>query len=227
DSVYVGMVVHGNGIYIMEYIQDINNTETDTKDIYTSYDTEINLQPLPVENFMHYFYIIVFPYFLLFGTVGNCLSIVLMRRYSGSVWSTCGYMPFVCLIDLIKLYVECGNDWLKKLYNDEYNLSEQILDMSNSVCKVYSFVYHLIVQEKEWIMVAVAIETAIASKRPTLIYRMCSRERGNAIMLFISVMLISLNLHFFWTYGLVKPGDDPSINVYLYSNHVKGTVSHE
>ncbi|KAH3840072.1 hypothetical protein DPMN_113514 [Dreissena polymorpha] len=124
--------------------------------------------PLPVEKFMHYFYVIVFPYVLLFGTVGNCLSIVLMRRYSGSVWSTCGYMPFVCFMELIKLYVECGNDWLKKLYNNEYNLSEQILIMSNSVCKVYSFVFYLIVQEKERIMVAVAIETAITSKQHTL-----------------------------------------------------------
>jgi len=64
-------------------------------------------------------------------------------------------------------------------------------------------------------MVAIAIETMITIKKPKRIYEMCTRERANAIMLFISVILITLDLHFFWTHGLVRPGDDPHISIYM------------
>lgn len=124
-------------------------------------------------------------------------------------------MAVIFPMDLIKLYVECGNDWLQKLYNDRWSLSQEILLLSNAVCKVYTFTYSLLLQEAEWIMVAVAIETVIAVKRPMLIYTMCTRERASAIVLFISVILISLNLHYFWTHGLVVPGDDPSIDFFM------------
>lgn len=171
--------------------------------------------PTPSEKFINYFYLVVFPYFLLSGTIGNILATTLMRRYSHNVWSTCIYMSLIFPLDLMKLYVECGNDWLSKLHTDKYSLSHEILLLSNAVCKVYSFVYNLILSQSEWIMVAIGIETAIAFKKPSWIYTMCTRERASAIVLFISVMLITLNLHFFWTYGLIKPGEDPSINVFI------------
>lgn len=124
-------------------------------------------------------------------------------------------MTIIFPMDLIRLYVECGNDWLQQLYDDHWSLSHQILHLSNAVCKVYMFTYSLLLQEAEWIMVAVAIETVIAVTRPLSIYKMCTRERASAIVLFISVILISLNLHFFWTHGLVVPGDDPSIDFFM------------
>ncbi|XP_045193316.2 uncharacterized protein LOC123549354 isoform X2 [Mercenaria mercenaria] len=185
---------------------------TDLDDIYADY--YLNYPPLPptsLENFVKYFYMIVFPYFLLTGTIGNILGTVIMRRYSHNVWSTCMYMSLVFPMDLIQLYVECGNDWLSKLYKDEYNLSKEILLLSNAVCKVYTFVYNFILSQSEWIRVAIGIETAIAITKPNWIYTMCTRERASAIALFISVLLISINLHFFWTHGLIKPGEDPSI----------------
>lgn len=138
----------------------------------------------------------------------------MMRRYSHNVWSTCLYMSLIFPLDLIQLYVECGNDWLNVLHTNRYSLSEEILLLSNAVCKVYTFVYNLILSQSEWVTVALAIETAIAITKPDLIYSMCTRERASAIVLFISVMLISLNLHFFWTYGLIKPGQDPTIDAF-------------
>lgn len=170
--------------------------------------------PTALENFINYFYMIVFPYFLLTGTIGNILGTVIMRRYSHNVWSTCMYMSLIFPMDLIQLYVECGNDWLSRLHKDGYSLSENILLLSNAVCKVYTFTYNLILSQSEWIRVAIGIETAIAITKPVWIYTMCTRERASAIVLFISVLLISLNLHFFWTYGLIKPGEEPNIKAF-------------
>ncbi|XP_060602889.1 uncharacterized protein LOC132755954 isoform X2 [Ruditapes philippinarum] len=188
---------------------------TDLDDLYADY--YLNYSPPPptaLENFIKYFYMIVFPYFLLSGTIGNILGTVIMRRYSHNVWSTCMYMSLIFPMDLIQLYVECGNDWLYRLHKDGYSLSENILLLSNAVCKVYTFTYNLILSQSEWIRVAIGIETAIAITKPAWIYTMCTRERASAIVLFISVLLISLNLHFFWTYGLIKPGEEPNIKAF-------------
>ena len=116
-------------------------------------------------------------------------------------------------MDLIKLYVECGNDWYMKIHEDMENLSIYILKLSNAVCKVYSFTYTFLLHESGWLMVALSIEMMIATRYPLRIYKMCTRDRGSAVVLFISVILISLNLHFFWTSGLTTPADDPNINV--------------
>ena len=178
---------------------------------YEYYDIE----PTPEEIFIKYLYIIVFPYFLLLGTVGNLISLILMRSYSRNVWSTCLYMAILLPMDTIKLYVECGNDWYNKIHEDIVNLSAEILLISNAVCKVYTFVYNLIIHESVWFMIAAAIEMTISMRTPLKIYKMCTRDRATSNILLISVLLISLNLHFFWTFGLTIPGDDPNIRIIL------------
>ncbi|XP_052816585.1 uncharacterized protein LOC128243097 isoform X2 [Mya arenaria] len=209
------MMVNENGFINMDSVYAGNGTGYSDDELYDGYQDYYIIVPTPAETFVHYFYLIVFPYFLFFGTFGNIISTALLSRYSHNVWSTCVYMTLIFPLDLIKLYVECGNDWIGELSNKELNLSAKILLMSNAVCKVYTFVYSLLLQEVRWILVAIAIETMIVLKTPTRIYNMCTRERANAIMLFISVMLITLDLHFFWTHGLVRPGDDPSISFFM------------
>ncbi|XP_052816586.1 uncharacterized protein LOC128243098 [Mya arenaria] len=209
------MMVNENGLINMDSVYDGNGTEYSDDELYDRYHDYYIIVPTPAETFVHYFYLIVFPYFLFFGTFGNIISTALLSRYSHNVWSTCVYMTLIFPLDLIKLYVECGNDWIEEVTHKELNLSAKILLMSNAVCKVYTFVYSLLLQEVRWVIVAIAIETMIVLKTPTRIYNMCTRERANAIMLFISVMLITLDLHFFWTHGLVRPGDDPSISFFM------------
>lgn len=208
------------------YISEFNGTEYngiypgDFSDYYFTLPP-----PTPLDNFVKYFYTIVFPYFLLSGTIGNIVGAVIMRRYSHNIWSTCMYMSLVFPMDLIQLYVECGNDWLIKLRPRSPSLSQEILHLSNAVCKVYSFLYNLILCQSGWLTVAIAIETAIAIIKPDWIYKMCTKERASAIVLFICVLLISLNLHFFWTFGLIKPEEDLFINGFYctYINELSDT----
>ena len=176
-------------------------------------DYEIILTPEEV--FIKYFYLIVFPYFLLLGTIGNLISLLLMKKYSHTVWSTCLYLVILLPMDTVKLYVECGNDWYKKVHDDLENLSVEILLISNAVCKVYTFLYNLVIHASVWFMVAAGIEMTISMRYPLRIYRLCTRDKATSVILLISVLLISLNLHFFWTFGLTIPGDDPSIQIVL------------
>ena len=181
--------------------------------LYEHYYEDYEIILTPEEIFIKYLYITVFPFFLLLGTVGNILSLLLMRKYSRNVWSTCLYMVIILGMDLIKLYVECGNDWYTKI--QDQNLSVEILLISNAVCKVYMFLYNLIIHSSSWLTVAVGIEMMISMRFPLRIYRMCTRDRAMSVILLILVLLISLNLHFFWTFGLTIPGDDVSIQIVL------------
>lgn len=124
-------------------------------------------------------------------------------------------MVIILGMDLIKLYVECGNDWYQKIHDDMENLSVKILLISNAVCKVYTFLYNLIIHSSVWLTVAVGIEMMISMRFPLRIYQMCTRDRAMSVILLILVLLISLNLHFFWTFGLTIPGDDASIQIVL------------
>ncbi|KAL3860032.1 hypothetical protein ACJMK2_010205 [Sinanodonta woodiana] len=186
----------------------------DYTDAYSDYDSFM-LELSPEQKFIKYLYLCLFPLFLLFGTVGNVATMLLLNKYSHNVWSTCLYMTILLLLDLVKLYVECGNDWYAKLFDDMYNLSQEILLLSSAVCKVYMFLYSLTIHTLSWIMVAMAIEVTIGVRYPYSIYKMCTRDRATAVVLLITVLLLTLNLHFFWTTGLTVPGDDHNIRVLL------------
>ncbi|XP_021379211.1 uncharacterized protein LOC110466781 isoform X2 [Mizuhopecten yessoensis] len=159
----------------------------------------------------------VFAVFLLLGTIGTFPCIVLLNRYSHTVWSTCVYLSLLLGIDLVKLYVHCGNQWFDAVADE--NLSWNILVISNSVCKVYTFLISFLNHMSSWIVVAATVELLIAIRFPRHMYVMCTRERSQAVILFIIVLLICLNLHFFWTVGLTLPGQSPEIVIPFCHNN--------
>ncbi|XP_069112714.1 uncharacterized protein [Argopecten irradians] len=160
----------------------------------------------------------VFAVFLILGTVGSFPCIVLLNRYSHTVWSTCVYLSLLLGIDLVKLYVHCGNQWFEEVTDE--NLSWNILLISNSICKVYTFLLSFFNHMSSWIVVAASVELLIAVRFPRHMYMMCMRERSQAVILFIIVLLICLNIHFFWTVGLSLPGQSPEItSPYCHDNY--------
>lgn len=148
-------------------------------------------------------FIYVCPLFLFLGTLWNFQSFFILYRMSHRVWSTCLYLSMLSLVDILVLYVECGNNWLKNMVH--YDLSVAIMLTSNTICKVYPFVYNFILHFSSWIHVALVTECFISVRYPLLTHRRCKRETAQAVMLFITVLLFAINIHFFWTYGLTLP----------------------
>ncbi|XP_046544180.1 uncharacterized protein LOC124254303 isoform X2 [Haliotis rubra] len=185
----------------------------------------LNQSELKVSNIIQRY---IFPIILFIGTVGNLTSIRYLHNLSVNVWSTCLYLTVLSLIDLVTLYVDCGNKWFKIVSG--INLSVKISETSGAVCKVYPFIFQFFLHLSPWIVVSTSVELTIASKFPHLTYKMCTRERAKAVMLLTTVLLLCLNMPYFWTYGLVKYAETPdnviTVCVYIeeFSEYFRDTI---
>jgi hypothetical protein len=75
---------------------------------------------------------------------------------------------------------------------------------SNSACKIYPFVSDFVLHLSIWLTVAMAIETAIVYMTPEKLMRVCKVERARNVFLFIIVLVVCVDVHYFWTFALIK-----------------------
>lgn len=155
----------------------------------------------PEKDIANKIYLYISPLLLLLGTLGNIFSVIVLRKLSRKVMSTCLYLAVLSIVDLIVLYTRCGNDWLTNV--SKIDLSNRLMVYSESICKVYPFVFNFIVHLSRWLIVAMTIEAFIAIKYPPKMSHMCTEERARAVILLLTVLLVCVNLHFFWSYELV------------------------
>ena len=165
--------------YYSDYF-DINFPERDAADIIIIY---------------------VSPFLLFLGTISCIISLMVMYRLSHQVLSTCIYLCFLSIVDLMVLYTRCGNEWLRKVSN--LDLSNMLMVSSESVCKVYPFVFNFIFHLSKWLMVCVAVEGFIATRYPEKADSMCSVSRAKAVVLLLTVVLVVVNIHYFWSFELI------------------------
>ena len=103
-------------------------------------------------------------------------------------------------MDTIVLLVRCGDDFLQEF--DKIELNRQLLVFSDSTCRVYPFVFNFIFHLDRWLLVAVAIEGVLSVKYPNKVEKFCSLDRARAVILLLTVILVTVNLHYFWSFSL-------------------------
>ena len=108
-------------------------------------------------------------------------------------------------MDLVVLYTRCGNEWLLHLAN--LDLSQKLMVYSESICKVYPFVFNFLFHLSRWLIVAAALEGFISVKYPERLESLCNLDRARAVILLLTVLLVCVNMHFFWSYELVPLED--------------------
>ena len=155
----------------------------------------------PEKDAADFIYVYVSPFLLLLGSVGNFLSLLVMYRLSQRVLSTCIYLCLLAPVDLLVLYTRCGNEWLRRV--SHHDLSNVLMLSSESVCKVYPFVFNFLFHLSKWLMVCVAVEGLIGSRYPERVEHMCSLFRAKAIVLLLTVLLVCVNIHYFWSFELI------------------------
>ena len=167
-----------------------------------SYYTDMYGTTFPEKDIAEYLYIYGCPILLLLGTIGNVVTVIRFISMCQKVLSTILYLVVVCIMDLLVLYVRCGNSWVKN--SIQYDFEYASMHWSNTVCKIYpflsNFAYHLSV----WLLVAMVVETTLVSFRPHRLIKIYTLERARAVFLLIIVLLVCLNAHCFWTYALIK-----------------------
>ena len=74
-----------------------------------------------------------------------------------------------------------------------------------SLLQVYNFLTNLLRHLCSWILAMLVLEITLILVRPKQAHLICVTERVKNISLFILLLLICVNAHYFWTYGLVQP----------------------
>ena len=143
------------------------------------------------------------PIFLTLGSVGNVVSAVVLYRLSQEILPTCLYMAVLAVAELFVLYSRCGNTWLASV--SELDIINTLMMNSLSICKVYPFIFSFMFHLLRWLVVCTAVEGAMITTNPHRLQRSLSTSRAEAAMLLLTVVLVSLNMHFFWSFELIKP----------------------
>lgn len=141
----------------------------------------------------------VSPVLLLVGIAGNLLALVILEKLSREVFSTCAYLAALTLADSLLLFIRCGNDWCESIYT---NVSYMLMVQSQSVCKVYPFLYNFLFHFSRWLLVAAAIEGFMSTRYPHRPLQ--TLPRAKATMLLLTVLLVCTNVHYFWSFEVMK-----------------------
>ena len=178
---------------------------SDYYDTYYQYIDQCGMETIP--SFTEYkaaeaLTTFLYPLFLLLGTLGNAAALVLLRHLSIQAWSSCFYLAVLAVVDLVVLYIRCGGAWLLKVGG--VNPYHRVMSSSDAMCKTFLFVLNMLLQMWPWLMVALGVELLISTRYPLKTYRLCTRERARATVLLITILLVCLNLNFFWTWGLLE-----------------------
>ena len=143
------------------------------------------------------------PVFIVLGTAGNMLAILVLRRRP--LRSVQFYLTILAVIDTIMLYVGFAHDWL-------YSITEPrivIRYLSPVACKIQLFLLVTCKWSSAWILVAITIQRFVSVYLPLKSRLVCSARVPLVSTLVILVVCIIGNSHFFFTYGpaLVKTGN--------------------
>ena len=141
------------------------------------------------------------PLQVLLAVFGNAMTVLVMLRMRDRVHFMCSYLAIIAVTDSVVVMLISGNAWLRRMTGHDY--LHQYLNQSEICCKVVTFLKHLCLHLTAWVMVTVAIENLVVNLRPLSITHVKS-QRVTDVMCLLLVLVTCLNLHYFWTYGLLN-----------------------
>ena len=152
------------------------------------------------------------PVLLILGTFGNIFSFVILAKNMLKM-STYSYLAVLAIMDISVLYIGLLRMWIGQLTVD-------ILDISNWLCKGLNFLGYVCSDSSVWLIIAVTVERYIAVCFPLRAPRMCNTRRALIVVILIIVALSLVNGHMLWTVelsykyhnGSYVSKCDPSVN---------------
>lgn len=146
-----------------------------------------------------YFWIIFCPIFLVIGTIGNVLNVFILRKLKFHKNATYTLLLILAFADMTVLFVGITRYWL--LYLADVDLRV----LSDFSCKFSLFLIYFSMQFSSWILVLVTVvrfmKTFVPLRQSK--YKDITVKNTSIAVLVVGVLLMCINLHFFWTNGLV------------------------
>ncbi|ELT88865.1 hypothetical protein CAPTEDRAFT_99172, partial [Capitella teleta] len=135
------------------------------------------------------------PFMLVIGSIGNLLSFIIMARKGMRKLSTYNYLAVLAITDTLVLYVGLLRIWVAEI------AGRDMRDHAVWICKTINVLGYTVSDYSVWLIIAMTVERWIAVCMPLKAPSMCNRRKAGAAIVCIFVLLLSLNLHFFWTTG--------------------------
>ena len=137
------------------------------------------------------------PILLVFGTVGNTLSIITFSRKELRKNTSALYFIVLAIADLLSLYLGLLRYYIREL------IFIDIREKNEVVCKVHVFLVGFIRHFSAWILVTVTIERFIAVWYPFKAKTICTMRNGAIALAVLGVLVFSANAHSLWTMEFV------------------------
>ena len=140
-----------------------------------------------------YLWVYVSPVLILIGTAGNCLSILVFSQRELRSKSTSVYFMVLGVADTVVLYAGLLRHWV----DNTFGIDIRLLGVVG--CKIHLFLVYMSMQYSAWTLVAVTFERFVSVVFPFHSQTVCKRRNALICLGTLTVLLCTLNLHFFWT----------------------------
>lgn len=180
---------HENVTSAINFTSALGNTsevfETDDKDI------------AHYESVVTFMWTIASPIFLFMGVGGNTMSLLVLRKMRFWEKPALFFLTPLVITDMVVLCTGLSRYWVLFVY--DYDLRV----VSNVGCKFSYFMLYLSMQLSSWLLVCFTLERFIKTNFPFKYISYVTVKKEMYLFLFVVVILIGVNLHFFFTNGII------------------------
>ena len=143
--------------------------------------------------------LLISPLQLLIGLGGNAICAYVTYLAIDVLTPIASYATILAFVDSAILIVDVASEWLTLVIKADLN--RDVISRSDTTCKTFYFLQHFLLHLASWMMVCMSIEVFRLTRRPKLLNYFKS-ERIIDIFVLLLVVLSTLNVHYFWTYGV-------------------------
>ena len=160
------------------------------------------------------------PIVICVGVIGNILSLIILRsKFFRNVPSSVGF-TLLAIVDICILTIGFLPSWIGNITDGKH----EIRGMGQVGCKSHIFLTYLFAFLGPWTLVLITIERLISVVNPTAHSSICTTRNIFIGWLVIVVVLFGANLHFIWTYELIRSSNiitaDIIYDCQYHSNHL-------
>ncbi|CAF0822375.1 unnamed protein product [Adineta steineri] len=143
---------------------------------------------------------------IIVGTIGNALTIIILLRRNLRQYTTMRYLTAVATADLCSLYSWNLNLFYKHLINPYQNDLE---DNSIFLCRLISFIAFVSLELSSWYLTLVSVDRCLNIHFLFWNRQLGRADRSTYIILIVTIIIISLNIHLLFLNGYQQPNCVP------------------
>lgn len=143
------------------------------------------------------FLLYVLPILIVVGTIGNVLTIIVIKRTKLCEFSVGFYLYVYAIDNLLTIYVVYGLTWLSHVAE-----IPEVENVSDGICRLWSFIYRMIMHSGVWFVTAALIDRYISVAHPDKALGMCQVFMSKIAVLIILIGMVVISVHGMWSYEL-------------------------